>query len=321
MTRPFRFAAVTTAALALFFALASPGSAAVVPGWYSSTDLSAVIAHGNSDTLNVGANVNIRWQGLRTSWTNTISFARNDVRDPQILAIISGSSAVVQKGEFVAKSEKLFANSNFERRVTERFFWNLGATGERDKFAGLNSRLTGVAGIGMIWQAAQGDGFFKAGVAGTYTAQDEVVDDPETENQFAGVRFTADGEKRFGNEKQHAFTSNLIVDQNLQQTDDTRATWQNALAASLSQRLALKVAVSTAFDNAPQLVDLPAAVLLPGGGSREAQAADIARVVASGDLRIVENKLVTPAKKLDATVTVSLVINFGPGGRAGRPTP
>ena len=209
----------------------------------------------------------------------------------------------------------------YEHRVTERFFWNLGATGERDKFAGLNSRLTGVAGIGLLWQSTSGDGFFKLGVAGTYTSQNEVVDDPQTENQFAGVRGTADAEKRFGSEKQHSFTSKLIVDENLQQTDDTRVNWQNALAASISQRLALKVSVGLAYDNAPELVDLPAAVLLPGGGSRDAQAADIARVLASGDLRVLENKLVTPAKKLDATMAVSLVINFGPGGRASRPTP
>jgi hypothetical protein len=312
---------VSAAAIALFLAFATAGNAAVIPGWYSSTDLSAVVTNGNSDTINVGATVNIRRMWLRTSWTTTASFTRNDVRDPERFAVISGSSAVVEEGEFVARSEKIFGNTNFERRVTERFFWNIGATGERDKFAGLNSRLTGVAGVGMLWQSTTGDGFIKLGAAGTYTTQDEVVDDPETENQFAGVRGTIDGEKRFGDQKQHAFTSNLIVDQNLQDTDDLRANWQNSFAAAISQKLQLKVGLGLAFDNAPQLVDLPVAVLNPDGSVRDAEAADIARVVASGDLRIVENKLVVPAKKLDMTFTVSLVINFGPGGGASRPTP
>jgi uncharacterized protein DUF481 len=321
MWRPFRFAAVFAAAIALFFALAGPTSAATIPGWYSSTDLSAVIAHGNSDTINVGATVNIRRMWLRTSWINTLSFSRNDVRDPQRLAIINGTNATIQTGQFVAKSEKLFANSNFERRVTERFFWNIGATGERDKFKGLNSRLTGVVGIGMLWQDITGKSFIKAGVGGTYTAQNEVIDDPTTENQFAGVRFTLDGEKRFGEEAQHAFTSNLIVDENVQQTDDVRANWQNALAAAISQKMQLKVGVQLAFDNAPQLIDYPATVDLGNGTFRDAQAADILRVRPAGGVQIIDNKLVAPAKKLDATFTVSLVINFGPGGRAGRPTP
>lgn len=321
MWRPFRFAAVSAAAIGVFLALAAPGSAAVIPGWYSSTDLSAVVASGNSDTINIGATINIRRMWLRTSWTNTASFSRNDVREPQRFAIINGSNAVVDKGDFVAKSEKLFANSNFERRVTERFFWNIGATGERDKFAGLNSRLTGVAGVGMLWQSVQGSGFVRAGVAGTYTSQDEVIDDPETENQFAGARFTLDGERRFGEENQHAFTSNLIVDENLQQTDDLRANWQVALAAAVSQKMQLKVGAQVAFDNAPQLIDYPAVVALAGGGFRDAETADILRVIPSGDVQVIDNKLVAPAKKVDATFTVSLVINFGPGGRAGRPTP
>lgn len=323
MWRPFRFAAVSAAAIALFLAYAAPANAAVIPGWYSSTDLSAVVANGNSDTINVGATVNVRRVWLRTSWINTFSFSRNDVREPQRFALIVGNVATVGEGEFQTKSEKLFGNTNLERRVTERFFWNVGGTGERDKFAGLDSRLTGVVGVGMLWQSTQGDGFVRAGVGGTYTAQSEVVDDPETENEFAGLRFTLDGEKRFGTEKQHAFTSNLIVDENLQQTDDLRANWQTALAASISQKMQLKVGVQIAFDNAPALVDLPVTVVLANGARRDADAADLnnPNLTTGADLFVVENKLVTPAKKVDATFTVSVVINFGPGGRASRPTP
>ena len=321
MSKPFRFAAVGAAAMGLFLAVATPSQAAVIPGWYSTTDLSAVVSEGNSDTITVGATVNLRRVWLRTSWTTVASYTRNDVRDPQRFAVISGPSAAVEEGELVAKSEKVFANTNFERRVTERFFWNLGGTYERDKFAGLNSRLTGVAGIGMLWQNTNGDGFIKLGVAGTYTGQDEVVDDPETENQFAGIRGTIDGEKRFGDQKQHVFTSNLIADLNLQQTDDLRLNWQNSLAAAISQKLQLKIGLTLAFDNAPALVDLPVAVALPGGGFRDAEAADIARITAGNDIRIVEGKLATPAEKLDVTFTASIVINFGPGGGAARPTP
>jgi hypothetical protein len=214
MLRPFRFAAVSAAAIALLLASVPSASAAVIPGWYSSTDLSAIVATGNSDTLNVGATVNLRRQGLRSSWNTTASFTRNDVRDPQRLAIISGGNAVIEKGELSAKSEKLFANSAYEYRITERFFWNLGASGERDKFAGLNSRLTGFLGLGYLWQNTDGSSLVRLGGAGTYTAQDEVIDDPDTENQFAGVRGTLDVERRFGDRKQHAFTSNLIVDEN-----------------------------------------------------------------------------------------------------------
>jgi hypothetical protein len=320
MSKPFRFAAVSAAAI-VFVAMAAPGHAAVIPGWYSTTDLSAVISEGNSDTITVGATVNIRRVWLRTSWTTVASYTRNDVRDPQRFAIINGPNATVEEGDLVAKSEKVFGNTNFERRVTERFFWNLGVTGERDKFAGLNSRFTGVAGVGWLWQSATGDGFFKAGVAGTYTTQDEVIDDPETENDFAGVRLTLDGEKRFGDTKQHAFTSNFIGDLNLQATDDVRFNWQNALAAAMSQRFQMKIGLQLAYDNAPALVDVPALVQIAPGVFRDAEEADFARVCAAGGAQCVDNQLAVRAKKLDLTFTASIVINFGPGGGAARPTP
>ena len=94
-----------------------------------------------------------------------------------------------------------------------------------------------------------------------------------------------------------------------------------SLAASISQKLQLKVGLTLAYDNLPALVDLPVAVALPGGGFRDAEAADIARLRSGNDITIVEGKLATPAEKLDLTFTASIVINFGPGGGASRPTP
>ena len=142
MSKPFRFAAVSTAAIVLFVAMAAPGHAAVIPGWYSTTDLSAVVSEGNSDTINVGATLNIRAHVAAHELDNRgLLHAQRRPGAPAVRGVINGPTRFRRKGRLVAKSEKIFGNTNFERRVTERFFWNLGATGERDKFAGLNSRL------------------------------------------------------------------------------------------------------------------------------------------------------------------------------------
>lgn len=293
MKRPFR--AATLAMSLLLAAAAAPARAATVPGWYSSTDLSFVMQRGNSETMNLGINTNVTRQWLRTAWRTNGSFVRTDVNEPNRRAIGTNiNNAVLETGPRVTKSEKLFVNTDLERRVTERFFWNVAGNAERDIFAGLNHRATGALGLGYLWQNPDGSGMFRAGIAGTYTTQDEVIDDPETENQFAGGRFTADGEKRFGDRKQNTFTSNLIVDQNLQDTDDLRFNWQNGLAVSMNQRLALKLGVQVAYDNQPQLVEFP--LFLPSG---------------------LETNVKVPgrADKLDTAVTMSIVINFQPGQR------
>jgi putative salt-induced outer membrane protein YdiY len=287
MKRTIR-AAFLVAAVAAF---AGPASAATVPGWYSSTDLSFGMQRGNTKTLNAGINANLTRQWLRTAWRTNGSFVRNDVSEPSRIAVGSTTNFVTDFGPTVTKSEKIFANSDLERRLTERFFWNVAGSFERDQFAGLDSRVIGALGVGYLWQKPDNSGLFRAGIAGTYTSQSETVDDPETEDEFAGVRFTADGEKRFGDRKQNTFTSNLIVDENVQDTDDLRFNWQNSLAVAMNQRLALKMGVQLAFDNQPQLVDFD--LLLP----------NVVQTV----------KVSAPAEKLDLGVTVSLVINFQPG--------
>ena len=305
MRQPFRIATVTAAAIALLLAAGSPSSAAVIPGWYVQGNLSLVLNNGNSDTYNVGATADITRMWLRTSWKTTGSFNRNAVREPERQAVLSGTSISIEKGPRVTKSEKIFVNSIFERRITERFFWNVGGTAERDIFAGLNNRLTGVVGVGYLWSKTDGTASFKASIGGTYTSQDEVIDDPETENQFAGARFTASGDKKFGDRNQHAFTSELIVDENIQQSDDLRANWQNSLTASLSGKLALQLGVQLRFDNLPELIEFPVFVRGSDGVLREPDPRPAAFIAA--------------AKKLDVAATVSLVITLSPGGSASRP--
>jgi hypothetical protein len=204
-----------------------------------------------------------------------------------------------ETGPRVTKAEKYFLNTEVRRRITERVYWNVGGTGERDQFAGLDYRITGVLGVGYIFTSPQSSGSFSAGIGATYTTQGETVDDPETEDEFFGVRLSANGEARFGEQKQNIFSSDLVVDENLQDTDDLRFNWMNAISVALTRnnRLAMKVGLQLTYDNQPQLVEFP--IITPGG-------VDTGFVIAG------------PAEELDATFTVSLVINFAPGGGGER---
>jgi putative salt-induced outer membrane protein YdiY len=298
MTQPHRIASLVCAAVLLGAVTSFP---AEIPGWYTTADLSFVMTEGNSKTSNFGATLNVSRKWLRTSWDTDGSFVRTEVAEPTRQAFVDGAGFVLETGPRVTKSERYFLNTDLKRRVTERFYWNVGGSGERDVFAGLNHRITGVGGVGYLWENQQ-DGTFSTGIAATYTGQDEVVDDPETENDFFGLRFTADGEKRFGETKQNAFTSNLVVDENMQDTEDLRFNWQNALAVAMSQRMALKFGVGLVFDNQPQLVEFPLFVRVGN--------------------TVTETGVQVPgrAEKLDIAATVSFVVNFAPGGPTSRPT-
>jgi hypothetical protein len=211
-----------------------------------------------------------------------------------VFAIGTPANFTLDSGPRVTKSEKLFFNSDLERRITERVFWNVAGSVERDIFAGLRHRETGAIGIGYLWQKPDNSSLFRMGVAATYTNQEEVEPDPadpDKPNPFAGVRVTLDGEKRFGDRKQNQFTSNLIVDENVQDTDDLRFNWQNAISVAMNQRLALKLGAQVAYDHQPQFIDIP--LFSPSG-------ADLGQVAGRAD-------------ELDVSVTMSIVINFQPG--------
>jgi putative salt-induced outer membrane protein YdiY len=289
------------AAVLATMAAAAPVRAAEVPGWYSTADLSFVMSEGNTKTNTLGAKLDLDRNWLRTSWNNTASFVRTAVAEPTRRAVgTSAADVQLEHGPRVTKTEKIFADSTFMRRVTERFYWDVGGTFDRDKFAGLNSRLLGKAGVGYLWENRE-NARFSTGVAGTFTSQDDVIDDPETENTFAGVQFNADGERRFGSQYQHLFASTLVVDENLQDTDDLRFNWDNSIAVAMTRRLALKVGVVLTFDNLPQLVEFPLFVQTPAG------------------LLETQTRIPGRAEKLDTTATVSLVINFTPGPSGARP--
>lgn len=294
--------AVRNAAFAAAVLAAAPAApAAEVPGWYSTADLSFVMSEGNTRTNSLGIKGDLRRTWLRTSWRTNASFVRTAVGEPTRRAVGTGAAdAALEKGPRVTKAEKLFVDTDFMRRVTERFYWDIGGTLERDRFAGLNSRLLGKAGVGYLWENRE-DARFSTGVAATYTTQDEVIDDPETENSFAGVQFNADGERRFGDTDQNVYSSQLVVDQNLQDTDDLRANWAHSLAVAMTRRFALQLGVQLTFANQPRLVEFPLFV-------RTAQG------LAESNLKIPGR-----AEKLDTTATVSLVINLTPGPSGARP--
>jgi hypothetical protein len=298
-----------TAALLCALSLSTPARAAEVPGWYSRTDFNAALTRGNSDTLNVGLNAEFTRKWLRTDWKTRAIFSRNDVSEPTrravstcVLPCDTVADARDESGPNVTKSEKMFADSTFKRRVTERFFWNAAGSFERDKFAGLDNRLVAFLGVGYRFENRDKTGLFDLTAGPTYTTQKEVIDDPETVNQFAGARVAATGDYKFGDTKNSTFSSQLVVDENLQDTADLRSNWVNRLTVAMGRRLSVNLSAQLVYDNQPQLVELT-----------------IFRTNVAGNLVETQSKKNFPAKKLDATISAGITITFSPGGVASRP--
>jgi hypothetical protein len=134
----------------------------------------------------------------------------------------------------------------------------------------------------------------KSGLAATIAHQSEVVPDPSRKDTFAGLRLSADAERKFG--ANSTYVGGLAVDENLQDTTDLRVRFGNSLAVSMNKRLALQLGLLLLYNHQPSLVELPLFNLAgaPAGLTVAGRAAT-----------------------LDTTFTASIVVSFGP--RAATP--
>ena len=278
--------------VALLAAIANAGWAAdapPLPGWYSKSGLSFVMTSGNSGTSTLGGKAEVKRLWTRSTFALGGSVVRAEASDPTRRAIGSPTDFRTETGPSVLKAAKYDVSSTFDRRVTDRLAWQVGGGFDRDRFSGVKGRTVGLVGATYLF-ANRKEFTLKSGLAATVTHQSEVVDDPTTKDTFAGLRLSADAERKFG--ANSAYVGGLAVDESLEDTADARVRFANALAVSMNRRLALQVGLLLLYDHQPSLVLLP---LFSGSG------------VATG--------LTVPARAatLDTTFTVSVVVSFAPG--------
>jgi Protein of unknown function, DUF481 len=262
-------------------------------GWYSTSGLSYVMAAGNSRASSLGFKAEVKRLWPRATFTFALAGVRAEASDLARRAVGSPDNFQIETGPLVLKAEKYNAAAAFDRRITDRFGWTVGAEYDRDRFSGLNSRTLGLAGVNYLL-ANRKEFTLKTGLAATIAHQSEVVPDPSTKDTFAGLRFSADAERKLG--ANSTYVGGLAIDENLQDTDDLRVRFGNSLAASMNRRLALQLGLLLSYDHQPSLVNLP---LFDQAG------APLGLPVAAR------------AATLDTTFTASVVVTFAP--RAATP--
>ena len=222
-------------------------------GWEDVAELSYVLASGNSESSSFSFNntASYTWEealfvlragGLRVDSTNTTNlFAIDDGVNP--ISIIE-----IETEETTA--ELYFLNAQYDRNITEAFFWQVSAGWDRNELAGIKNRYSAFGGVGNIWLDDK-DHKFRTSYGVTFTDQEDVVMNPNIDDSFLGARGTwnymiaLNDATKYGND--------LIVNLNLDESDDWRADMVNWLSVKMNERLALKLSLTLFYDNLPAL--------------------------------------------------------------------
>jgi putative salt-induced outer membrane protein YdiY len=273
----------------LLFALASPARAqnADAFSWANQTELSFVSTAGNASSNTLGLKSALTGTGGPNSFKLELGGVRASSGITTRTATGTPSSFTVQKTtESKVTAASYYARARYDRTLDGAFAFG-GAGWERNTFAGVANRYSGVVGLGRTFVDGP-SGHFKSDIGVTYTVQKDVEKAPGVKESFVGGRLSVDALRNLS--ESAAFTSTLTVDENAEETKDLRGDWTNSVAVSITQGLAFKTSLELLFDNQPAFVAVP----LIDGTTGQPTGTNVAG----------------RGQKLDSVLTLSLVIKL-----------
>jgi putative salt-induced outer membrane protein YdiY len=249
-------------------------------GWSDVAELTFVLTAGNASASTFGLKNTAERLWEKSSFK--LSFGAVRTESGITTRTASGTTedfTVSEDTETEVTAENFFVKSRLDRALSDAAFIFGGADWDRNTFAGIQNRYGFVTGAGRAWFEEE-TRRLKTDLGFTYTIQDDVVENPGADDSFFGLRGSYDFFKTLTETTD--LTSVLVVDQNLNATEDLRADWTNSLAVAMSERLALKTSLQILYDKDPALTAVP----------------------------LGDSEVLTPLGKVDTVFTVAIVANF-----------
>ena len=252
--------------------------------WAATAEVSYVVTGGNTSTsaLSLGTTFSRKW--TRDALLFKSYILTSDATTTSRVAQGAPDDFTIIETETTRKvAENYVLGGQYDRKIFDGLLGQAGLSWDRNRFAGVDNRLTFTAGLGyqMIEKKRTQ---LKTSAGLTFTRRQYVGQDAES---FAGFRLTTSGEQKILDSS--SVSTAFIFDNNLKRSSDWRFDWANSVTASISKSLALKVILRTLYANVPALQDLALV----------------------DDLGLPTGLTVPyPLKKLDTFLTTSVVINF-----------
>lgn len=261
-------------------------------GMSNSTELSLVLTEGNASTEALGFKNRFRYLWPSSRYTFRIEATRTNTTDDPIAVLRPGSDTEYDIIEF-SKSpdvERYLVENRYDRSITERFFWNVGLTWDRNLDAGIVSRWIGFAGVGNIWWDRE-DLSFSTSYGLSYTDREEEDVDPTKEESFPGYRFNWDYLNMWG--KNTTFENYWVFNGNFSESSDWNSDMTSSISVGINSRLALKVSLQWLYNSRPAFEDI-----------------DLFVEDEDGNLIGLPLQVQRSKKRLDTTFNTSLVVSF-----------
>jgi len=256
-------------------------------GWFFTAEVTGLWTGGNSEsnTLGLSATIEKIWRASELKFK-----AGGTITESSLISRSAIGTTENYSVHEVINTEKTaeiyYVRTRYDYMIGKQFFALSGVDWLRNKFAGIDSRLLFVIGAGNNW--IDNDRLrFKTDYGFTYTFQDDVIDNPFVSSKFPGVRLAYEFWWKLTGSTD--FTSDLTVDWNIDNTDDVRIGFTNALPIAINERLSLKPSLQLLWRNDPALTEVE---LVSQDGSPTVE------------------KIYVPLQKLDSLFSLTLVLSI-----------
>ncbi len=220
--------------------------------WSDTAEFGLVITTGNSETTNLSLSNKFTYEWERAEFVLNAFALRTETTSRTFSGIdfepdgTIDALAVSEISNVTAESYAL--NGIYRRDISDRLFWYASGGWDKDEFAGIDSRYTAGGGVG--YRFFEDDKHSLVGEIGANFTDESRTNN--TSDSFAGARGFLGYARNLS--ETSTFSSELEVLQNLDESDDRRAIWINALTASVSEKMALKVSYTMKYDNQPVII-------------------------------------------------------------------
>jgi putative salt-induced outer membrane protein YdiY len=258
MTKTSSPVAAVGAALAIIGMVATSAVAAetgdkgLLGPWKATAEVSYVVTGGNTSTsaFSLGTSFTRKWTNdsllfktfiLNSDSTTTTRTAQGTETDFDIIE---------EKVKRLVAQNYLLAGQ-YDRRISKKLLAQAGLSWDRNRFAGVDDRVTFNAGLGYAWVEGKRTQL-KTDASLTYTMRQYVGQDMES---FAGFRSSLVATQKIL--ENSSLATQFIFDDNLNQMTDWRFDWTTSVTASISKSLALKTSLRMIYTHVPALQGLP----------------------------------------------------------------
>jgi hypothetical protein len=223
-------------------------------GWAFTGKLTAVFSGGNSEASTFGLANTFGFRQDNYEFRFESGAVRTDSGIKERRAVGTDSVFDIEEETIWEKTaEAYYARARYDRNLSGDLLVFVGTDWLRNTFSGIDSRFLVALGAGKTW-ADTDDFTFKTDIGLTYTFQNDVVTNPFVKTNFPGVRASWNLRRRFTESTR--IQSDLIADLNIDETDDLRLDFKNALSISINSKFAFEPSLQLAWRNLPALKEV-----------------------------------------------------------------